>query len=312
MVVLNFLLIKQILLRSSQQNASVNPTGELRNPLEKGIFHFWKKEGGRCRGPPEGWQDLETELLPLPAALPECDTRSGFRRGEETRGCSGKWGSIVLGQIWAQLAQGEKLPWGAWPHLSRSQQGGAGFAGRAHPGGDWEGQQRPPASVWARRCRGCWGGRAGPLGLAAGAGQGAGLAGSGGAGGHCPGSLAPGTGQGHACQRPERAQGATEGRDKACTHLGWGGGADTSWGTHGAVSVSQKQHRLSLASPDPGSGWELQIGFFFFFFTGFKQLLENLAQTDLKSYNIQKSAPLWTPSCFPAKITQAWSTEYLG
>lgn len=65
-----FLLIELIFLKCSQQNASVNPTGELRKQLGRGIFHF---EGGRgrCRGPPEGWQDLETELLPLPAALPE-------------------------------------------------------------------------------------------------------------------------------------------------------------------------------------------------------------------------------------------------
>lgn len=43
------------------------------------------------QGTPEGWQDLETELLPLPAALPESVTQVRLQRGEEIRGCSGKW-----------------------------------------------------------------------------------------------------------------------------------------------------------------------------------------------------------------------------
>lgn len=57
--------------------------------------------------------------------------------------------------------------------------------------------------------------------------------------------------------------------------------------------------------------------FFFFLLLAFKQPLENLAQTDLNSYNSQKSASLWTSSLvcfffFPHKKNPTLSTEYLA
>lgn len=59
------------------------------------------------------------------------------------------------------------------------------------------------------------------MGLVAGSVKGGGLAGLRSAGAAVPGSLSrglgPGAGQEHTCQRPECAQGATEGRDKANT-----------------------------------------------------------------------------------------------
>lgn len=230
------------------------PPENLETSWKKGIFRFERGKGGRSRGPPEGWQDLETELLlPLPAALPECVTQaqaSGGRRNKRLLR------QVVFGQIWVQgrneVGTGLKPALGhlATPELIPARRC---WVCRERPSRrEREGKQLLPASglvpgvvrrmrrrmsrrdPWARLVK-------------VGAGQGGSLS-------PCPRSFAPGTGQGHRCQCPECAQGATEGRDKAHTHLGWGRSADSSRGTHSTVSVSQQQHRLSLASPDPDSG----------------------------------------------------------
>lgn len=60
------------------------------------------------QGPPEEWQDLETELLPLPAALPECVTQ-----GQPSEGTRNKrlLRQVEINSFWANLGAGKKSSW---------------------------------------------------------------------------------------------------------------------------------------------------------------------------------------------------------
>lgn len=67
-------------------------------------------KGGRegSRGPPEGWQDLETELLPLPATLPEYVTQGQASEGRRNKRLLRQ---VEINSYWADLGAGKKSSW---------------------------------------------------------------------------------------------------------------------------------------------------------------------------------------------------------
>lgn len=192
------------------------------------------------------------------AASPSCSSSWVCDTGQASEGRRNKrlLRQVEINSYWANRGAGKKSSWQrakTSPGELGHTWGGAGFARRDHPGGKWEGFLPLDFPVLGRVRRVSWTLRFGGW-VSAGWGPGRAAV---------PGSLSWRWAGTH-MPAPWVCPGATKGRDRAHTSAEEGV-LISSRGTRATVWVSQYSTGRSLAAPDPGSAWELQITFFFFF-----------------------------------------------